>query len=339
MRELTALEEAHPELRTPDSPTQQVGGAPSATFAPVDHLVPLMSLDNVFSVEELDRWLARAGSLSGRGRGSSGLPVRAEDRRPRRRPALPATAAWSARPPAATARSGRTSPPTSAPSRRSRTGCDGDGVRPGLVEVRGEVFFPAGGVRRPQRRRWSRRARRRSRTRATPRPARCGRRTRGSPRTRPLRLRRPRHRRLRTGFDAGAPVRRLRAAPRRGACRPQPHYRVCRHRRGGRRRSSSTTASTGTTSSTRSTASSSRSTSVGAAATGSGRTSRAPRWAIAYKYPPEEVNTKLLDIRVNVGPHRSGHAVRGDGAGPRRRLDGRHGHPAQRQRGACARAC
>ena len=32
-----------------------------------------------------------------------------------------------------------------------------------------------------------------------------------------------------------------------------------------------------------------------------GSTSRAPRWAIAYKYPPEEVNTKLLDIHVNVG--------------------------------------
>ncbi|PKR71754.1 DNA ligase (NAD(+)) LigA, partial [Escherichia coli] len=32
-----------------------------------------------------------------------------------------------------------------------------------------------------------------------------------------------------------------------------------------------------------------------------GATSRAPRWAIAYKYPPEEVNTELLDIRVNVG--------------------------------------
>ncbi len=32
-----------------------------------------------------------------------------------------------------------------------------------------------------------------------------------------------------------------------------------------------------------------------------GSTSRAPRWAIAFKYPPEEVNTKLLDIRVNVG--------------------------------------
>jgi DNA ligase (NAD+) len=65
LRELTELEEAHPELRTPDSPTQQVGGAPSATFSPVTHLVPLMSLDNVFSIEDLDKWLARADALAG----------------------------------------------------------------------------------------------------------------------------------------------------------------------------------------------------------------------------------------------------------------------------------
>ena len=38
MRELEALEDRFPSLRTPDSPTQQVGGAPSATFAPVEHL-------------------------------------------------------------------------------------------------------------------------------------------------------------------------------------------------------------------------------------------------------------------------------------------------------------
>jgi DNA ligase (NAD+) len=60
MRELTALEDAYPALRTPDSPTQQVGGPPSTTFAPVEHLQRLMSLDNVFSREELDRWAARA---------------------------------------------------------------------------------------------------------------------------------------------------------------------------------------------------------------------------------------------------------------------------------------
>ncbi len=60
MRELEAIEDAHPELRTPDSPTQKVGGAPSATFAPVTHLRPLMSLDNVFSHEEFEKWAARA---------------------------------------------------------------------------------------------------------------------------------------------------------------------------------------------------------------------------------------------------------------------------------------
>ena len=60
MRALEAIEEEHPELRTPDSPTQKVGGAPSATFAPVTHLRPLMSLDNVFSEEDFRRWAARA---------------------------------------------------------------------------------------------------------------------------------------------------------------------------------------------------------------------------------------------------------------------------------------
>ncbi len=59
MKELEALEAAHPGLRTPDSPTQQVGGAPSTTFAPVTHLQPMMSLDNAFDRAELDAWLAR----------------------------------------------------------------------------------------------------------------------------------------------------------------------------------------------------------------------------------------------------------------------------------------
>ena len=47
-------------MRTPDSPTQQVGGPPSTTFSAVIHLQRLMSLDNAFSREELDRWVARA---------------------------------------------------------------------------------------------------------------------------------------------------------------------------------------------------------------------------------------------------------------------------------------
>lgn len=59
MRELEALEEAHPELRTPDSPTQKVGGAVSTDFTAVDHLERMESLDNAFSFEELDGWYAR----------------------------------------------------------------------------------------------------------------------------------------------------------------------------------------------------------------------------------------------------------------------------------------
>jgi DNA ligase (NAD+) len=60
MRQLIELEDAFPSLRTPDSPTQQVGSPPSTTFAPVEHLQRLMSLDNAFSREELDRWAQRA---------------------------------------------------------------------------------------------------------------------------------------------------------------------------------------------------------------------------------------------------------------------------------------
>ncbi len=59
MRELIDLEQAHPELAGPDSPTQQVGGIASATFAPVRHREPMMSLDNAFSREEFDRWAER----------------------------------------------------------------------------------------------------------------------------------------------------------------------------------------------------------------------------------------------------------------------------------------
>jgi DNA ligase (NAD+) len=52
-RELQALEAAHPELSTEDSPTRRVGGAPVAGFKEVRHLVPMLSLDNAFSAEEL----------------------------------------------------------------------------------------------------------------------------------------------------------------------------------------------------------------------------------------------------------------------------------------------
>ncbi|HSV41444.1 MAG TPA: NAD-dependent DNA ligase LigA [Nocardioidaceae bacterium] len=59
MRRLQELEEQWPDLRTPDSPTQSVGGTVSTDFTAVDHLERMMSLDNAFSFEELDAWNAR----------------------------------------------------------------------------------------------------------------------------------------------------------------------------------------------------------------------------------------------------------------------------------------
>jgi DNA ligase (NAD+) len=61
MRELEKLEAKYPQLITGDSPTQSVGGEASQTFQPSVHLEKMMSLDNVFSMEELDSWLDKAG--------------------------------------------------------------------------------------------------------------------------------------------------------------------------------------------------------------------------------------------------------------------------------------
>jgi DNA ligase (NAD+) len=59
VRELRAIEADHPDLVVPDSPTGRVGAAPSTLFAPVTHHVPMMSLDNAFSPEELRAWADR----------------------------------------------------------------------------------------------------------------------------------------------------------------------------------------------------------------------------------------------------------------------------------------
>jgi DNA ligase (NAD+) len=57
--ELRELEDAHPEFAVSDSVAQQVGGAPSTAFAPVQHEVPMMSLDNAFDLDELRAWAER----------------------------------------------------------------------------------------------------------------------------------------------------------------------------------------------------------------------------------------------------------------------------------------
>ncbi|MEX5635259.1 NAD-dependent DNA ligase LigA [Parafrankia sp. FMc2] len=60
MRELEAIEQRRPDLRTPDSPTQKVAGSYSTLFTPVEHLERLLSLDNVFTEEDFHAWAARA---------------------------------------------------------------------------------------------------------------------------------------------------------------------------------------------------------------------------------------------------------------------------------------
>src|SRR5580692_9465253 len=59
MNELKALEAEHPELVTPDSPTQRVGGKPKEGFAKVAHSRPMLSLDNAYDEEELRAWAER----------------------------------------------------------------------------------------------------------------------------------------------------------------------------------------------------------------------------------------------------------------------------------------
>ena len=65
MNELKRLETAHPELVTPDSPTQRVGGKPAEGFQKVRHSRPMLSLDNAYSAEELAAWDRRVHELAG----------------------------------------------------------------------------------------------------------------------------------------------------------------------------------------------------------------------------------------------------------------------------------
>ena len=65
MNELKKLEAAHPELVTPDSPTQRVGGKPAEGFKKAQHSRPMLSLDNAYNAEELADWDRRVHELAG----------------------------------------------------------------------------------------------------------------------------------------------------------------------------------------------------------------------------------------------------------------------------------
>ncbi len=76
LRRLAELENAHPELRSPDSPTQRVGAPPASAFRPVPHKVPMLSLDNAYNAEEIRAWHERV--VRGLGREPSGYLVEAK---------------------------------------------------------------------------------------------------------------------------------------------------------------------------------------------------------------------------------------------------------------------
>ncbi len=294
MRELIEIEDAHPDLRTPDSPTQQVGGAPSTTFSPVTHLAPLMSLDNVFSLEELDKWLARAESLAGEPVAASGYlcELKIDGL------ALDLVYRNGRLTSAATRGDGTVGEDVTANVRTIEaiptrlTGAD----VPDVVEVRGEVFMRvedfatlnAGLVaagKAPF---------------ANPRNSAAG----------SLRQKDPKvtaQRRLHflvhgIGEYSGPDLDRQSHGYEllRGWGLPtSDHYRICHSvaevktyiARYGEHRHSVEHEIDGVVIKVDDRSLQQK----------LGHTSRAPRWAIAYKYPPEEVTTKLLDIRVNVG--------------------------------------
>jgi DNA ligase (NAD+) len=137
IRELRTLEDRFPELQTPDSPTQTVGGAPAALFAPVEHRAPMLSLDNAFTMEELDAWAARVERSVGDGaRFACELKIDGV--------ACALTYERGVLTKAATRGDGRIGEDITANVRTVKTiprKLIGDDP-PGVIEVRGEVFLP-----------------------------------------------------------------------------------------------------------------------------------------------------------------------------------------------------
>src|SRR5580692_7010880 len=136
LRELNQIEDEFPELRTPDSPTQHVGGAISTLFTPVEHLERLLSLDNVFSAEEFSAWSDRAARLGGTGPYLCELKIDGL--------AIDLVYEKGRLVSAATRGDGRTGEDVTLNVRTIKSVPDqltGDGV-PEVLEVRGEVFLP-----------------------------------------------------------------------------------------------------------------------------------------------------------------------------------------------------
>ena len=138
MERLTELEAEHPELVTPDSPTQRVGGQPLEGFATVRHAVPMLSIDNTYSYDEVREWDARVRQ-GPEPRRAGALRRRAEGRRRGGLAALRGRHVSCRARPAATASAATTSRPTCKTVREIPLALHGD--PPALLEVRGEVYM------------------------------------------------------------------------------------------------------------------------------------------------------------------------------------------------------
>jgi DNA ligase (NAD+) len=138
MQELRALEAAHPALITPDSPTQRVAGQPSAAFGEVVHQVPMLSLDNAFSEDELRAFDRRIHERLGR---SVDLEYVAEPKLDGLAVTVIYREGWLER--AATRGDGVTGEDVTANVRTIRAVPQRlRGAAPRLLEARGEVFMP-----------------------------------------------------------------------------------------------------------------------------------------------------------------------------------------------------
>ena len=292
LRRLEALEDRHPELRTPDSPTQKVAGAYATEFTAVQHRERMLSLDNAFEPEELSAWAERvAADLAGLKYHFlcelkvDGLAVNLtyEHGRLTR---------------AATRGDGRTGEDITPNVRTIAAVPDrlhGDDV-PALIEVRGEIYFPMEKFEELN----ARLVEAGEKPFANPRNAAAGSVRQKDPR---ITASRPLHMVVHgTGARDGFPLERQSQSyelMRRWGLPTSPYVKVLPTidevreyiAYYGEHRHSVEHEIDGVVVKVDEVPLQGR----------LGSTSRAPRWAIAWKYAPEEVNTKLIDIRVGVG--------------------------------------
>jgi DNA ligase (NAD+) len=297
IKRLELLESSYPQLQGQDSPTLSVGGAATSTFAPVTHLERMMSLDNVFSEEEFFAWAQRVYKDAGRTPAFlcelkiDGLAINL-----RYENGVLVSAATRGDGVVGEDVTANVKTIAGIPHTLSGTG------HPAVVEVRGEIFFPVEAFRKLN----AELAEEGEKVFANPRNAASGSlRQKDASKT----ARRPLHM-LVHGIGAwpDVPVTNQSQVYELLASWGLPtstHYRVVETaeaadafiREMGAARDSVEHEIDGIVIKVDELALQRE----------LGATSRAPRWAIAYKYPPEQVNTKLVDIRVSVG--RTGRAT------------------------------